>query len=281
MIKYNTGYFGNNCYFYLKDRGENFTLYYSTGETLNESKKDFEKKSFKKEDSKNVVDTLRKILKSKKKFTKDDIKAKLSKEKSGEIEELVDTDGTMLSSRIPNLNQTLTPHKTMDQTIAMTRMSNNPVLRGYRVYYGESVEDSDNVVSETDIQGAFGHEETEYLDYDDTVDTLEDMGVENAEERANQFGKLPKEKVRKDKEGDPVLKQRLVEKEKLDEEQRQKMIKMVEDILTKKNKSDSDIISKSNPVSKILVKNIQSIKKIAEKEGISISELIKILKSNE
>ena len=49
MIKYNTGYFGNNCYFYLKEGSENITLYYSTGETLNESKKDFEKQSFKKE----------------------------------------------------------------------------------------------------------------------------------------------------------------------------------------------------------------------------------------
>jgi hypothetical protein len=276
MIKYNTGYFGNNCYFYLKEGNENITLYYSTGETLNESKKDFEKKSFKKTDAKKVVDSLKKILKSKKKYSKDDIKKELTKQPSGEIDELVDGDGTMLSSRIPRLNQTLTPHKTMDQTIAMTRMTNNPVLRGYRVYYGESVEDSDNVMSEVDYSDAFGYEETEDMDYKNTVKTLEKMGVDNADERAEQFGKLPKVK-RKGK----FLKQRLVEKEKLDEEQKQKMIKMVEDILTKKNKTDSDVISKSNPVSKILVKNIQSIKKIAEKEGISISELIKILKSNE
>lgn len=281
MIKYNTGYFGNNCYFYLKDGGENITLYYSTGETLNESKKDFEKKSFKKNDAKKVVDSLRKILKSKKKYSKDDIKKELTKQSSGEIDELVDSDGTMLSSRIPNLNQTLTPHKTMDQTIAMTRISNNPILRGYRVYYGESVEDTDNVMSEVDYSEAFGYDETEDMDYKNTVKTLKKMGVENPVERAEQFGKLPKQKVKKDKKGRQVLKQRLVEKEQIEEEQKQKMIKMVEDILTKKNKSDSEIISKSNPVSKILVKNIQSIKKIAEKEGISVSELIKILKSNE
>jgi len=281
MIKYNTGYFGNNCYFYLKDGGENITLYYSTGETLNESKKDFNKKSFKKQDAKNVVDTLKNILKSKKKYSKNDIKKELTKQPSGEIDELVDGDGTMLSSRIPNLNQTLTPHKTMDQTIAMTRMTNNPVLRGYRVYYGESVEDSDNVMSEVDYSEAFGFEETEYMDYKNTVKTLKKMGVENPVERTKQFGKLPKQKVKKDKKGRRVLKQRLVEKEQIEEEQRQKMIKMVEDILTKKNKSESDIISKSNPISKILVKNIESIKKIADKEGISVNELIKILKSNE
>ena len=83
MIKYNTGYFGNNCYFYLKDGGENITLYYSTGETLNESKKDFNKKSFKKQDAKNVVDTLKNILKSKKKYSKNDIKKELTKQPSG------------------------------------------------------------------------------------------------------------------------------------------------------------------------------------------------------
>jgi len=281
MIKYNTGYFGNNCYFYLKDGGENITLYYSTGETLNESKKDLEKKSFKKQDAKKVVDTLRGILKSKKKFTKSSIEKELTKKPSGEIDELVDTDGTMLSSRIPRLNQTLTPHKTMDQTIAMTRISNNPVLRGYRVYYGESVEDSDNVMSEVDYSEAFGYEETEKMDYKNTVKTLKKMGVENATERAKQFGKLPKQKVKKNRKGQRVLKQRLVEKDQIEEEQKQRMIKMVEDILTKKNKSDSDVISKNNPISKILAKNIQSIKKIAEKEGISVSELIKILKSNE
>ena len=281
MIKYNTGYFGNNCYFYLKEGNENITLYYSTGETLNESKKDFEKKSFKKNDAKKVVDSLRKILKSKKKYSKDDIKNELTKKPSGEIDELVDSDGTMLSSRIPNLNQTLTPHKTLDQTVAMSRQAGNPILRGYRVYYGESVEDSDNVMSEVDYSEAFGFEETEYMDYKNTVKTLKKMGVENPVERTKQFGKLPKQKVKKDKKGRRVLKQRLVEKDQIDEEQRQKMVKMVEDILTKKNKSDSDIISKSNPVSKILAKNLQSIKKIAEKEGISVSELIKILKSNE
>ena len=276
MIKYNIGYFGNNCYFYLKDKGDTISLYYSTGETLTESKKNHEKKDFKKEDSKKVVNTLRKILNSKKKYTKDDIKKELGKQPSGEISELIDGDGTMLSSRIPNLNKTLTPHKTMDQTIAMTRQAGNPVLRGYRVYYGESVEDSDNIMSEVDYSDAFGYEETEGMDYKNTVKTLKQMGVDNADERAQQFGKIPKVKRKGSK-----LKQRLVEKDQLDEEQKQKMIKMVEDILTKKNKSNSDVISKSNPVSKILAKNIQSIKKIAEKEGISVSELIKILKSNE
>jgi translation initiation factor 2 beta subunit (eIF-2beta)/eIF-5 len=110
------------------------------------------------------------------------------------------------------------------------------------------------------------------------------MGVENAIERAKQFGKLPKEEIENGE-----LRQRLSEKDSIEEQQKQKMIKMVEDMLTKKSKS-SDVVNKSSGnsdviknkgVSKILLKNIESIKKIADKEGISINMLIKALKSNE
>ena len=284
MISYNTEYFGNNCYFYLRDRGDKISLYYSVGETLNESKKNDERQDFKKMDSEKLKSFMDKVLKGKKKYSKEQLKKMLKpkkSEESKELDELVDEDGTMLSSRIPNLNQTLTPHKTMDQTIYATRMTVNPYVRGQRTYYGEGTKNKGNIVNEVDYSDAFGFEETEYQDYDETVDTLEDMGVENSEERAEEFGKLPKQKVRKDKKGDPVLKQRLVEKGKIDEEQKQRMIKMVEDILTKKSKDKSDVVTKENPISKILVKNLNSIKKIADKEGISINQLIKILKTNE
>jgi hypothetical protein len=40
-------------------------------------------------------------------------------------------------------------------------------------------------------------------------------------------------------------------------------------------------MKKDNKVGKILMKNIQSIKKLAEKEGIDINHLIKILKQGE
>ena len=39
MISYNTDYFGNNCYFYLRDGGDKISLYYSVGGTLKESRK--------------------------------------------------------------------------------------------------------------------------------------------------------------------------------------------------------------------------------------------------
>tara|TARA_R110002124_G_scaffold242603_3_gene407736 strand:- start:662 stop:1186 length:525 start_codon:yes stop_codon:yes gene_type:complete len=173
----------------------------------------------------------------------------------------------MLNSRIPKLNQRTHPKKTMDQTVPASRITNDPLTRGYRTFYGEGV------VKEIDMSDAFGYDETEYMDYDQTVETLIDMGVDNAEERAKEFGKLPKSKIKNGK-----LKQRLSEKERV-EEQKRKSLKIIEDILTKKTKTNSDILSnKENGVSKILKKNLENIKNIAEKEGIPISDLIKILK---
>ena len=277
MINYNTEYFNNGHYFFLKDRGDKISLYYSTADTLTESRKNDERMDFDKKNSKNVKSMIDSILKSKKKLSKGDIKKRLNKTKtSGEIEELVDDDGTMLTSKIPNLNMALTPRKTMDQTVQMSRTTNDPVMRGYRVYYGESKEGTDEVINEVDYSEAFGYEETKDMDFKNTVKTLKKMGVENAVERAKEFGKLPNQKKE-----DGELRQRLSEKETLEERQHRLMKKMVEDILTKKPKSDSDIIKKDTGISKILLKNIQSIKKIADKEGISVNMLIKALKSNE
>jgi hypothetical protein len=276
MINFNTEYFGNNCYFYIKDRGDKISLYYNVADTLTESRKSDDKIEFDKKDVKKVKGVVSSALKTKLKVSKKGLDKKLKGIKSKEeIEELVDEDGNMLGSRIPYLNKTLTPHKTMDQTVAMTRVSNDPLTRGYRVYYGEGKEETDEVINEVDYSEAFGYEETKDMDYTNTVKTLTKMGVENAEERANQFGKLPKAKKE-----DGELRQRLSEKDTIDEQQKQMMKKMVEDILTKKSKDSSDVI-KNTGVSKILKKNLQAIKNIANKEGISINALIKALKSSD
>lgn len=276
MINFNTEYYSNNYYFFLKERADKISLYYSIADTLTESRKNDERIDFDKKDSKKVKNIVGNVLKSKTKVSKDALTKKLKSIKpKKEIDELVDSDGTMLSSKIPFLNQTLTPHKTTDQTVAMARITNDPVTRGYRVYYGESEEGSDEVINEVDYSEAFGYEETKDMNYNDTVITLKELGVENAHQRARQFGKLPKQK-RKNGE----LKQRLSEKDSIEEQQRKKMIKMVEDMLTKKSSNNSDVV-KDKGISKILLKNIQSIKKIADKEGISINMLIKALKSNE
>ena len=313
MINFNKEYYSNNYYFFLKDRGDKISLYYSVADTLTESRKNDSRMDFDKKETKKVKDIVGSVLKSGKKQTTKDIEKKLNTvKKSGEIDELVDSDGTMSSSRIPILNLALHPRKTMDQTVPMARVSNDPVVRGYRVYYGESEEKDNNIVSEEDstcpehvspsgkitnmcpddddyeinygknavneidYSDAFGYEETEDKDFKGTVNILKKMGVENPIERAKQFGKIPKVKKVQGK-----LRQRLSEKDSIEEQQKQKMIKMVEDILTKKSKSDSDVVSKDESVSKILVKNLQSIKKLADKEGISIAKLINILKKSE
>jgi hypothetical protein len=276
MINFNTEYFGNNCYFYIKDRGNKISLYYNVAETLTESRKSDEKIEFDKKDEKKVKGLVSSAMKTKSKVSKKVLDKKLKGIKSKkEIDELVDEDGSLLGSRIPNLSQVLTPHKTMDQTVVMARTTNDPVTRGYRVYYGESEEGTDDVINEVDYSEAFGYEETKDMDYHDTVKTLKKMGVDNAVERAKQFGKLPKEEV----EGGE-LRQRLSEKETLEERQHRLMKKMVEDILTKKSKDNSDVI-KNTGVSKILKKNLKTIKNIADKEGISINMLIKALKSSD
>jgi hypothetical protein len=159
----------------------------------------------------------------------------------------------------------------------MNRQTNNPVTRGYRVYWGESVEeDDDSVIQEVDFSNAFGYQETKDKDYDDTVKTLSKMGVENPFERAEEFGKIPRVKKIHGE-----LRQRLSEKEQIEEAKREKMKKMVEDIVLNKKNSDNGIKKNKKSLSTFLQKNLENIKKIAKKEGIDISDLIKILKKGE
>lgn len=280
MLEFNKEYYSNNCYFLIKEGKNKIMVFYTVGDTLTESRKNDTRVDFDKKDEVEVKEQISKFLKAKKKLSKNYIAKKFDKIKDGELDELVDSDGAMLGSNIPITNQVLSPKSTMDQTVATARIIQDPFRLGYRVYWGESEDEKSNTISETDIHDAFGWDETEYLDYDETVETLEDMGVENPEERAEEFGKDPK--LEKGKVNGAFIKQRLSEKEKIEEEKKQ-MLKMVEDILTKKNKDKSDIIEKENnkPIDKFLKKNIESIKKIAKKEGVSINDIIKILKNNE
>jgi hypothetical protein len=274
MNSYRKEYFNNHCYFLIEGNNDEYTLSYSVYNTLTESEKSKSKKIFKKDDLKKVEDKVKKIVKSNKKVTKQ------------EIDELVDEDGTFLTSRIPILNKWLTPKKITSVTVMQSRISNDPVTRGYRVYYGENKEENDNVLNEVDMEDTFGYKETKFKDFKDTMKTFKKLGIEDPEERlerTKQLGKIRGQKVRKTKDGKKVLKQRLVEKEKLDEIKKEKMIKMVEDILTKKGE-EKEVLSKENTddgLNKILVKNLESIKKIAKKEGISLNKLINILKQGE
>lgn len=281
MISYNKEYFKNNMYFFLKDRGDKISLYYSIADSLLESRRKDEKKEFKKKDEKKLKSIIHKFLNSTKKVSKKEIDKELNDvENDGEMNELIDIDGTFLNSKVPFLDMKQHPRKTMDQTVTMSRVTNDPVTRGYRVYWGEGEEKDDNVVSEVDYSDAFGYEETKDKDYKDTVKILKKMGSDNAEERAQEMGKSPKLDGKRKKGA--FVRQRLSEKDTIEEQQRQAMMKMVEDILAKKSKDSSDVVSKNEtPISKILMKNLQSIKKLAEREGININQLIKALKSSE
>lgn len=271
-MRYNTEYFNDKYYFFLKEGKDKITLYYSVADTLTEARKSDDKKEFKKEDKEKVQKYVGKVLKGKHKPTSKKIKS--------DLDELVDSDLSLSDSNIPILSQKqYSPFpKTTDQGIQMARSSNDPVRRGYRVYWGESEDEQDNVVSEVDYSDAFGYEETKDMDYKGTIDTLEDMGVEDPEGRAEEMGKdakLDKKKVK-----GAFTRQRLSEKDTIEEIQRKEMIKMVEDILTKKNKDNSDVVKKdtNKGVSEFITKNLKAIKNLAEKEGININQLIKMLK---
>jgi hypothetical protein len=159
---YRKEYYKHPYYFFLREGVETITLYFSVENTLSEARKKDEKVTFNKKDKKTIEKELTKIFQDKKSKTTDDVKKRLEKYKS-EIEELVDYDGTFLSSKIPILNPKLSPKGTIDQEVAATRQTNNPVTRGYRVYWGESEDEEGNVVSEIDLSDTFGGPETQDL----------------------------------------------------------------------------------------------------------------------
>ncbi len=274
-MRYNTEYFNDKYYFFLKEGKDKITLYYSVADTLTESRKSDDKKEFKKEDKEKVQKYVGKVLKGKHKPTSKKIKS--------DLDELVDSDLSLSDSNIPILSQKqYSPFpKTTDQGIQTARSSNDPVRRGNRVYWGESEDEQDNVVSEVNYYEVFGWKESKDKNYEDTLKTLKDMGIDDPEERvkrAEEMGKDPK--LEKKKVKGAFTRQRLSEKDTIEEIQRKEMIKMVEDILTKKNKDNSDVVKKdtNKGVSEFITKNLKAIKNLAEKEGININQLIKMLK---
>lgn len=274
-MEFSKEYFNKPYYFFLKEGKDDIYVYFNVSNTLTEARKKDEVVKFNKKHRKEVERELSKIQKDGKLKTNKEVKNQLNKKKD-ELDELVDFDGTFLSSKIPIFNPYLSPKGTTDQEVVMNRQTNNPVTRGYRVYWGESVENDEDLISEVDFSDAFGYEETEDKDYKETVKTLKKMGVENPVERAKQFGKIPKVKKVKGK-----LKQRLSEKEQIEETKKEKMKKMVEDIVLNKKNSDNEVKSNNKSLSTFLQKNLENIKKLAKKEGIEISDLIKILKKGE
>lgn len=220
------------------------------------------------------------VIKSKKPKNSKEIGSLLKKikGKKEEIDELVDFDGTLKSSKLPIINKLLAPRKTMDQTVVATRQTNTPILRGYRVFYGEAE------IKESDMSAAFGYEETKDMDGKETYEYLvKKMGMDTdeAKSRTKELGKDPSGKQKK--KADPSIKKQkgFIDRLNLYEYEREKMIKMVEDIVLNKKKKTEDLSDKDKKASKILLKNLKSIKKMADKEGLSISQLVKLLKNEQ
>jgi hypothetical protein len=189
-------------------------------------------------------------------------------EDGGEIEELVDFDGTMMNSKIPIIDPKVTNKgmDTTDKAVAAGHTRQDPYALGFRRYVGEE-----------DMSGAFGVEETEEMDFDDTVKYLEDvLGVDNAEERAEEMGKDPN--LEKKKTDGAFTRMRLQEKEKMFT--KEQIIKMKEDLLMDKD-ADMDVQPVNKTMSKIILRNLKALKTLAKKEGISTNQLAKYLRDEQ
>ena len=110
-----------------------------------------------------------------------------------------------------------------------------------------------------------------WLDFGvDSADKVKELGVEDPKGRAKEMGYDPK--LEKKKLPGSFTRKRL------EEVQKEKMIKVLEDMVTKKSK-DTDIQNKEINASKLLIKNLKTLKKMAEKEGLSNSDILKLLKN--
>jgi hypothetical protein len=275
MITTDKEFYSSPYYFLLRDKGDKYSLYFSVEGTLTEARKKDEVIHFKKSNGEKVKKHLKKVAKEK--------KVKNTKTLKTDLEELVNADGAMSNSKIPILDPKLHPKKTMDQTIAAARITNDPISRGYRSYYGESVEE----IEEIDMSGAFGYEETEDMDGKDTFEYLVGkMGMEpdDAEDRTKQQGKDPSGK--KDKKSKYYKDKNFITRATLSEIQKQKAIKMVEDLLTKKNSDNSEVGKKVNADSidelpLLIRRNLKSLLKHVEKHGFSKEDIIKLIKKGE
>ena len=273
MITVDKEFYSSPYYFLLRDKGDKYSLYFSVEGNLNEARKKDEVIHFEKKKGEKVKKHLKKVAKEK--------KIKDTKTLKTDLEELVNLDGAMSNSKIPILDPRLHPRKTMDQTVAAASITNDPISRGYRTYYGESVEE----MSEEDMSAAFGYEETKDLDGKETYKYFKDeleMEPEEAKDRTEQQGKDPSGK--RDKKSKFKNDPNFISRQILPEIQKQKAIKMLEDMLAKKKNSDDADINEKEPkkiedLPPLVKKNAKALLKQAEKQGLTKKDLIKILQS--
>lgn len=295
MIKLNEEYFQRPYYFYLKDKGDKIAVYYSVSNTIVESRKNDDVIVVDRDVFEDIQKVINNILNSGKKLSKNfvhkllDSKAKSKQKPDGELGELVNPDGSFISSSTPILNQRNLAKKTMDQTVRMTRANQFPFIR---VYYGESEEKNEKLLDEVDQSESFGFQETENAPtYDRANKIMKKLGVEDPFERNQRLKRLGFDR-KLDKELKVQKKRgrckKCFTKRRLSELQKEKMEKMIDEILITKKNEDKDFVKKNNEkdqessvVEKILIRNIEAVKRLADKEGVDINKLIKKLKIGE
>lgn len=265
MIINDREFYSKPYYFFLKEYKDKYSLYFSVENTLSEARKKDNLIQFNKDKEKEVKSYIKNLIKKQDKKTTDEV--------AGELEELVNADGGLPNSKIPILDPRLHPKKTTDQTVAAARITNDPITRGYRTYFGEGE------ISEEDMSDAFGYEETKDLDGKETfkyfVKEL-DMDPDDAKERTKQQGKDPsgkrdaKSKYKNDKN--------FISRQIIPELQKRKAIKVLEDLLLKDKQKNIEISEKEKNQIDLIKKNVNSLKKQAEKNGIKITDLLKMFK---
>jgi hypothetical protein len=188
-----------------------------------------------------------------------------------EVNELIDFDGSMVSSKIPpgtDGNRTIGARKTTDDKVKATSQAGVWTGGGhyFKRYYGESVEE----IGEHDMSEVLGFEDTEFKNAEETIKYFEsehDMDEIEAVERAESMGKT--------KNLDDNGQQRLTEKEKLKKVSEEKARNMIELILSNR---DEDMGIKSSK-STLLDTKIKQLLRLADTEGLSIDQLISKIKS--
>ena len=197
----------------------------------------------------------------------------------GDVNELVDFDGTIQSSKIPvgtELNKTISPKKTTDDTIRMANQSLSMMGTGggsgtyFRRYYGESVE-------EADLSKTLGFDETQDMDAEETIEYFKDEhdmdGVE-AEERAESMGKTQNLDKKSD---DDETYQRLTERQRLNKLSEIKAREMIEVILS--NKEVSGELSRGGVVDTKVDNLVGKLVKLIKDKGMTTKELISLINS--
>tara|TARA_R110000824_G_scaffold242454_1_gene431157 strand:- start:4680 stop:5540 length:861 start_codon:yes stop_codon:yes gene_type:complete len=188
-----------------------------------------------------------------------------------EVNELLDFDGSIQSSKIPpgsQTNRTVSSKKTTDDVIKATSQAGTWTGGGhyFKRYYGESVEE----IGEHDMSEVLGFEDTEFKNAEDTIEYFEkehDMDEIEATERAQSMGKT--------KNLDERGQQRLTEKERLKKISEDRARKMIEVLLSKKD--DGHEISDGK--NSLLDTKIKQLLKLSSVEEMSVEELLDRIES--